>query len=170
MKKGVKITWMILCILILLLIFLFILRIINSREIDDVSPNIFCKSEELQKSDILWIIPKFEGKNISENKTWCKEILNLNKTLGLHGVYHKYNEFGTTRTEEYLQEGIEEFENCFGFKPTMFKPPQLKISLKNSKLILEKGLILRGNINQLVHKVYHCNDSGKFPNWFVNLF
>ena len=30
--------------------------------------------------------------------------------------------------------------------------------------------ILKTLFNQITHKVYHCNDTGKFPNWLINLF
>ena len=166
MKKSSKII-LIVCILIFLL---FLTRLISPREIDDVSPEILCEQKYLEKSDILWIIPKFKNKSISENKGWCNYILSLNKTLGLHGVYHEFEEFKTDRNEKYLQEGIDIFENCFGFKPEMFKPPQLKISDENKKLINEKEIKIKTGTNQLLHKVYHCSNTGKFKNWIINLF
>ena len=161
----------IISLIIFLLIFtLFLIRLTSPREIDDVSPEILCEQKYLEKSDVLWVIPKFNNKSISENKQWCQEILNLNKTLGLHGVYHEFEEFNTNRNQEYLQEAINIFEQCFGFKPEMFKPPQLKISKENKKLIEENDLELKLGFNQLIHKVYHCDDTGTFPNWVVDLF
>ena len=161
-------------LIILLIIFsfvgvLFLIRLISPREIDDVSPEIPCSLEYLEKSNILWVIPKFNNKSISENKTWCNYILSLNKTLGLHGVTHKFEEFNVNRNQEYLQQGINIFEKCFGFKPRIFKPPQLAISDKNKKLIKENNMKLKLNFNQLVHKVYHCNNSGTFSNRFIDL-
>ena len=166
MKKSSKII-SIVCILIFLL---FLTRLISPREIDDISPEILCEQKYLEKSDILWIIPKFNNKSISENKNWCNYILSLNKTLGLHGVYHEFEEFKTDRNEKYLQEGINIFENCFGFKPEMFKPPQLKISDENKKLMNEKEIKIKTGKNQLLRKVYHCSDTGKFKNWIIDLF
>jgi len=146
------------------------MRLINPIQLDDVSPNIKCEQNLLEKSDVLFVIPKFENNSIAGNKEWCDSILSLNKTLGLHGVYHNFNEFGTDRNQEYLREGINIFEQCFGFEPEFFKPPQLEISEGNRELILGNNIILYGKISQLTHKVYHCNDTGEFPNWFIDLF
>ena len=159
-----------LLILLLLILILHLIRLTSVREIDDISPEITCEKELIEKSDVLWIIPKFNDKSISENKEWCNYILSLNKTLGLHGVTHDFEEFGTDKNKEYLQQGIDIFEQCFGFKPTMFKPPQLKISENNKKLIKENNMKLKLNINQLTHKVYHCEDTGKFPNKIIDFF
>jgi predicted deacetylase len=163
-----KIILIMLLILLSLIFTLFFIRLIFPKEIDDVSPEIFCEKEYLEKSDILWVIPKFNNKLISENSEWCNYILGLNKTLGFHGVYHKFEEFGTNRSKEYLEEGIKIFEDCFGFKPEMFKPPQLEINKENKKLINENNLKLKGKINQLFHKVYHCSDTGRFKNLVID--
>ena len=167
MKKKILIP---LLIILLFVFTLFLIRLISPREIDDVSPEIFCEQEYIEKSNILWVIPKFNNKSISENKEWCDYVLSLNKTLGLHGVYHEFEEFKIDRNQKYLQEGINIFEECFGFKPEMFKPPQLKISKENKKLIKENNLELKLGFNQLIHKVYHCADDGTFKNWIVDLF
>jgi predicted deacetylase len=151
-----------------ILFLLFLVRLLSPKEIDDVSPEIPCEEEYLEKSDILWIIPKFNNKSISENKTWCNYILSLNKTLGLHGVTHEFEEFNSNRNQTYLEEGIKIFEDCFGFKPEMFKPPQLKISNKNKELIKNNNLKLKGEINQIIHKVYHCGYTENFKNRFID--
>jgi len=153
-----------------ILFLLFLVRLISPKEIDDVSPEISCSEKYLKKSSILWVIPKFQGELISEDKEWCKYILSLNKTLGLHGVTHEFEEFNSNRNQSYLDEEIKIFEDCFGFKPEMFKPPQLKISNKNEELIKNNNLKLKGKFNQIIHKVYHCNDTGKFSNKFIDLF
>jgi len=154
--------------LILIFSFLFV-RLISPREIDDVSPEIFCEKNYLEKSDILWVIPKFNNKLISENSDWCSQILSLNKTLGLHGVTHEFEEFATDRNQTYLEEGIIIFEKCFGFKPTMFKPPQLKISDGNRQLIKQNNIKPKSIFNQITHKVYHCENTGTFSNWVIDL-
>lgn len=170
MNKKLSFLLIISSITLLLILDLFLLRIISPKEIDDISPKIFCEKEYLEKSDILWVIPKFNNKSISDNKKWCNYILSLNKTLGLHGVHHKFQEFEKNRNQSYLQEGIDIFEQCFGFKPQMFKSPQLKISKENKKLIKENNLELKGKFNQLIHKVYHCSDTGKFSNKIIDFF
>jgi predicted deacetylase len=171
MKKMIKkIVGVGLAIIVFLLFTLFLVRAFSHIEIDDVSPMIDCEENLIEKSSILWVIPKFEGIPISEDKEWCSYILSLNKTIGLHGVYHTFEEFNQEHEGEYLQEGIKIFEECFGYSPTMFKPPQLKISPENSKLIKENNLILKLETNQITHKVYHCGDYGKKRNWIIDLF
>ena len=166
---GYLFLWAIGVVLVLVLI-LFIIRRVSHTEIDDVSPGIPCSDELLAKSDILWVIPDFENKSITEDKEWCDKIKSMNKKLGLHGIYHTYNEFGQDRDKEYLQKGIDDFEECFGEKPEMFKAPQLALNGENKKMIEENGLKVVGKINQLFHKVYHCNDTGRFSNRFIDWF
>lgn len=155
--------------LILLIVIVYLARMISEKQLDDVNPGIQCDKELLNNADILYIIPKFNNISIAENKTWCDEILRLNKTLSLHGVYHTYNEFSTTRTEEYLEEGIRIFEECFNKTPSSFKPPQMAISKENIKMI-EKKLKLITPLNQIFHKAYHCSDTGAYKNWQMDLF
>ncbi|MEK6829439.1 MAG: DUF2334 domain-containing protein [Nanoarchaeota archaeon] len=154
-KKKLLIVLLVILSLILLL---FIIRLVSPKEIDDVTPGMPCKAEYLEKSDILWVIPNFDNISISENASWCEQILNLNKTIGMHGVTHEYDEFEVDRDNEYLYGGIKIFEHCFGFRPERFKSPQLKISDSNTKLIKGNNLELKMNFNQIIHKVYHCND------------
>lgn len=169
-RKTAKFIYIFLAILIFIVLFLFLIRAFSERELDDVSPEIICKEKLMQKSDILWVIPEFNNKSISENKEWCKEILSLNKTIGMHGVTHIYREFEKERSQEYLEEGIKIFEECFGYKPTMFKPPQLRISKENKKLIEENNLLLKAWINQIARKVYHCGEYGEKRNWIIGVF
>jgi predicted deacetylase len=153
-----------------LIILLFFIRLLSPKELDDVSPGIPCEQNLLEKADIFWVIPKFKDIPISENKSWCEEILNYNKPLGMHGVNHEYKEFGTDRSQEYVDKGMNIFEKCFGNKPNMFKPPHLEISDNNKNLIKNNNLKLKGKINQILHKVYHCNDSDKIKNWMNDIF
>lgn len=152
MKKGL---W-VLIIFSILILSLISMRLLSPKEIDDITPDFFCAEELLDKSSILFVIPIFNNKPISENPEWCEYILSLNKTLGLHGVYHEYREFETNRDQEYLQQGIDEFKACFGYEPELFKPPQLKISKDNRKLIKENNMRLKTVPNKIIHKIYHC--------------
>jgi len=154
MKKGLTI----LLVIIILLGILLSVRLLSPKEIDDVTPVFFCAEELLEKSDILFIIPIFNNDPISENSEWCKYILSLNKTLGLHGVYHEYREFETDKNQTYLQKGIDEFKACFGYEPTLFKPPQLRISKNNRDLIKQNNMELKTIPNKIIHKIYHCPD------------
>lgn len=168
-KTNPQTLLIIILLLISLILFILAIRLTSPREIDDISPEISCEEKYFQKADILWIIPKYNNKLISENKEWCNYILNLNKTLGMHGITHEFDEFSINRKQEYIQEGINIFEDCFGFKPEIFKAPQLKISEENKKLIIKNNLKLKEKYNQFFHKVYHCRETGMFPNKIVDL-
>lgn len=156
-------------IIVFLLIFLSTIRAISPRYLDDVSPNIPCSDELLEKADVYYVIPAYQNKSIAENQVWCKNILDYkNKTLAMHGVIHTYKEFLEDRDESYFQYGAEEFEKCFGYLPNEFKPPQLAIN-KNNKDMLETNYKIRTLLAQVTHKAYHCDDSGLFPNWVINI-
>ncbi|MFH1308315.1 MAG: hypothetical protein ABIH72_05675 [archaeon] len=155
-------------ILLIIILSLLIIRAFSEKQLDDVSPTVTCSPELLEKADVLYIIPSYKNQNISSNQEWCRSILLLNKKLALHGVYHTYKEFSTDRSKEYLEKGIKEFENCFNLKPEEFKSPQLATSITNKKLIKNNNLKLNGIANQIFHKVYHCDNSGTFPNWLMN--
>ena len=152
MKKGMILS----IILTMLAIGLFSMRLLSPKQIDDVTPAFFCAEELLEKAEILFVIPIFNGTPLSENPEWCEYILSLNKTIGLHGVYHEYREFETDRNQTYLQNGIDEFEACFGYEPALFKPPQNRISPNNRELIKENNMKLKTIPNKIIHKVYHC--------------
>jgi len=171
MKKRIFVRILVgfLFFILLLIIVLFLIRFFSEKQIDDVSPEIPCEPSLLKKVDVLYVIPKFNDKSIAENKSWCEQIKGLDKKLAMHGVYHTYNEFLEDRNEEYLNEGITIFEQCFGFYPEKFKPPQLEISKNNKKLIKQK-MNLDALFNQIFHKVYHCNDSGGASNNLVDWF
>ncbi len=168
-KEVLGVIYIFLLSMYLLLILLFFIRLLSERQIDDISPEIPCDQELIEKSDILYVIQKYNNKSISENKIWCNYILSLNKELALHGLYHTYEEFAEDRSEEYLQESIDIFTQCFNQTPKRFKPPQLKISKNNAEMI-ENQMRLDGKLNQIFHKVYHCNDSGKYKNFMINIF
>ena len=149
-----------------LILVLFFVRLILPSQIDDVSPEIFCEEKLLDWADVYYVIPKFE--NISIDREWCDEILSRDKKLAMHGVYHSFEEFGEVRDSEYLNDGYNFFEECFGFEPEKFKPPQLAWTNKNDWIRdrMKVDLIW----NQIFHKVYHCGDTGIFPNWVVRIF
>lgn len=168
MKKGILLFSNILLISGVL-IALFLIRLFSAVQLDDVSPGITCEKKLLEKADVLYVIPKFNGQSIAENQTFCDEILSLGKKIEMHGVEHTYNEFLEDRNESYLEEGILIFQQCFNQTPSVFKPPQLEISENNKKLI-SKRMKLDTIPTQLFHKIYHCGDTGKFPNWFMDWF
>jgi predicted deacetylase len=165
--KKIKIAF---AIISLFLILLFLIRLSTPGEIDDINPQIPCEKKYVEKSDVLWVVPLLNGVPISENKTWCKEILSLNKTIGLHGIYHSHHEFKYPITEENLKYAKEVFQECFGYEPEIFKPPYLKLSKQNKELLEKQDLEIKWIWNQNFHKVYHCQDSGIFPNKFHDIF
>ena len=63
-----KIILKIIIIVCIILLVFWEIRFLNPREIDDVSPEIYCEKDYLKKSEILWIIPKYNNISISENK------------------------------------------------------------------------------------------------------
>jgi predicted deacetylase len=168
MKKRIKkIIFTFLFILLSLIMILYLIVMFSSKQLDDVSPKIQCDKELLEKSDVLYVIPKFDNISISENKSWCEYILSLNKTLAIHGVYHNYQEFKENKDQEYLDSGIKIFEECFNKSPSSFKAPQLAISKENKDLI-KRNLKFDGYFNQIFHKVYHCSDTGMLKNKFID--
>lgn len=147
----------------MVLVTLFLMRLVNPTEIDDVSPGIPCPEIEIYNPDVLYVIPNYNSNPISYNQEWCNYILSLNKTLAIHGITHTYKEFFYSKiSQEELELGISEFEKCFGFKPESFKSPQLATSSQNRQLIKQNNLEFRTTFNQITHKVYHCSDS-TFP-------
>ena len=147
-----------------------LMRYSFDRQVDDVSPGIICEKWIIDKSDILMVIPLFKNISIAENKSWCNYILSLNKTLGMHGVYHTYQEFLAPRDSDYIQQGINEFKKCFGYAPSLFEAPQVALSSDNEKILRDMGFIVYGYPFQMTHKVYHCSDTGKFSNKHVDRF
>lgn len=169
-KKKRGIIGIALTAFLVLALSLYLIRAFGHTEIDDVSPGIECSDELIDKSDILWVIPVFHNKSIAEDREWCEKIIALNKTLGLHGVYHEYNEFGSDKSKEYIDIGAREFKKCFGFYPAYFKAPQLNLTSNNKETLIEMRFDVRGEANQLLHKVYHCSDTGVYSNKFIDYF
>lgn len=167
--KLFKILSLVFIILVSLVLLLWLIRSFSEVQLDDITPGIPCDKELMYKADAFYVIPNFEGNNISENSSWCEYILSFNKDLRLHGFTHSYREFGTTKDKDYLEESIKTFEDCFNQTPSRFKAPQIMISDQNKKMA-EESLRLDHRLNQLFHKVYHCNDSGWPYNWFNDLF
>lgn len=167
-----KIARFILLSLLFIMGALFFIRVILPSEVDDIHPDIACESWIVSEADVLWVIPLFNNHSIGseENSRWCSGVNNLNKTLGLHGVYHEYEEFTYARDDTYIENGITAFEQCFGRKPDLFKAPQVRFAEENSDLLEQNNLEYRGKIGQVFHKVYHCGDTGMFPNWVIRAF
>lgn len=158
--------WLFVLIPFVLIFVLFFIRLFSHVEVDDVSSSVPCEEWILEEADVYYVIPQFDG--IVNNESWCNDILSMNKELAIHGVTHEYKEFETFRDKDYLNVGINDFVNCFGFSPEKFKPPNLRWTTENNWILDE--LDVEFWPNQFTHKVYHCNDTGIFPNWFIRIF
>ncbi len=170
MKKTALIILLFsIAVILLLATNLLILRAVSQKEIDDVTPRILCSELKKYNPEILWIIPNYNNTDISKNQTWCQEILELNKIIGMHGIKHTYKEFEKNISQAELESAIQIWKNCFKSAPTLFKAPQLALSKQNKKLLQENNFTIKGQTNQIIHKVYHCNDTGLLSNKIINL-
>ena len=156
-----KYSSLILGIFSIILLSLFLIRLFSEVQLEDVSPQRFCEESFIHKSSTLMVIPILNNISIAENKTWCDDILKLNKTLVMHGVFHTPGEFNILRNESYILEGANEFKKCFGFYPNIFEPPELKISLDNKKILQSLNFSIFPRNSLIFHKVYHCTDYEK---------
>ncbi|MBR9704779.1 DUF2334 domain-containing protein [Candidatus Pacearchaeota archaeon] len=159
----------ILVIILIIFFTVYLFRTISNKHIDDVNPLIQCDKELLAKADVYYIIPKFKNIKISNYPDWCNYIKSQNKILKMHGITHEYLEFKTDKSEEYIKEGIEIFEKCFGIKPIGFRPPQLEISKQNKILIKKFNMTLDLYASTNLHKVYHCNNTGIRTNFNIEV-
>jgi predicted deacetylase len=161
------ITIIILTAIIILTIIILVHRKVSHREVDDVHPEIPMSKEIFDDSKWLWVIPLYAGKPISDYKNWCEKIKKSEKFLGMHGVKHTFDEFNRDVTPEYVQDGMDEFKRAFGYYPKYFKAPKLHITKNNKKIVKDKGMKIKGRLNQLLHKVYHTGPNvrkrGRLP-------
>lgn len=140
----------------------FIMKMIARNQtivaLDDVSPLIPCQQDLIDKADILFVIPFYEHSNLSDYPEWCAKMRATNKEFGLHGFYHNVFEMKDTQSQELYQAAIKEFEECFGKKPTTFRPPMWKINDENVKILKQDNLELMAD--PLKTSTYHCNGRG----------
>ena len=153
---------------VLILATLFTTRLVSTRQIDDVSPSRLCEDEFLKKSDILMVIPFLGNISLAENGSWCEYVKELNKTIGMHGIYHNGEEFGHPVDKESILRGMEEFNKCFGFYPVLFEAPELSLSIENENILKEMNFTIIKRWDYITHKVYHCTDYER-TSWLVRL-
>jgi len=153
-------------IIIAILAIIWLTRLFSPRQLDDLSPEISCSKELIEKSDVLYVIPRYGGWALS--KEFCQEILAYNKTIAMHGITHEYKEFLIPRNSSYIEQGIEIFLGCFNITARSFKPPQMAITGENEHIV-RRYMHLDLKLNQVLHKVYHCDDAGLFPNWLIDI-
>ncbi len=143
-----------------LILFIFVL-IYTSRNpliADDIAPVSSCP-HLLERSDLLFVIPNHANHSLDLYPEWCEEMRLINKTIGLHGITHEYHEFLKPVKREDLAEAVSNFEHCFGYRPTLFRPPYNKLSSENKKLIESFNLTLYQD-TYILHPYCHCQPSG----------
>ncbi len=140
---------------------LIVSRTFSPRELDDVHPSIPCAEKYIEDSEWLWVIPLYMGDPITNYPSWCRMIKAKNKKLGMHGVMHTYSEFSEDVPKGYIKAGMEIFKKAFGEYPKAFKGPKTNITKNNKKHIQELGMVIKGRLNQILHNVYHCEESGR---------
>ena len=154
--------------LFIILIVILLIRFFNPIHYDDITPLIPINETYLKKADILFVIPKYNNKTITDYPdfiTYLKKYASENnKTIALHGYTHNpegyfsISEYGYELSEEYIKENIDLFTKAFGFKPTLFKAPCYNLHPKNKKILEKYGLKI-SNVNTLLfNKLFHNNN------------
>ena len=154
MRKRLIFLFSFLVIFVIILIYTSRTSLIT----DDITPISSCP-ELIEKSDLLFVIPDYENNSLDKYPQWCAEMRSLNKTFALHGITHQYHEFNNNIDREELEEALTIFEQCFGYKPTLVRPPNNKISPENKELLESFNLTLYRD-TYLLHPYCHCQPSG----------
>ena len=68
MSKIVKIVICSFVFLLMLLIMIWVIRVVSSNQLDDVSPGISCEKNLIEKSESLAVVPLYRNISIAENK------------------------------------------------------------------------------------------------------
>ena len=169
-KKNIFIGY-----ILTIMITLYIIRRNNIVHYDDIHPLIEPNLKYLDKSNFLFVIPKFKNKKLTNYPKWCNWLKNYakknNKILALHGLEHDGTngfigdcEFLYEKKKKDIVEGINIFKQAFGYKPIYFKAPCYGLSIKN-KLILKKlGLKIIGPETIIFNKLFH---GGKISKWKI---
>lgn len=131
---------------------------IASVELDDVHPLIKMKPSTYDQAQWLWVIPLYNNDPISNYPEWIQKLKTSGKKIGMHGVKHTLAEFDKKLSNEYIEEGIKEFEKAFGYTPTHFKAPKLMLHEYNQKYIEKRGIKIRNRFDQIVNRVLHTED------------
>jgi len=152
-----------LCILIFLLA-----RQFRSVNYDDVHQNIEQNYDYINKSDILFVIPKYQGVKLTDDLNFINKIRQTGKILGMHGVTHEptsyFNkaEFGYNVSEDNIEEGMKIFENAFGYKPKLFKAPCYNLLPENQTIIEKHGMKVVGPKTLIFNRLLHPNSDNIF--------
>ena len=161
-------TWVRIGIVVILLILALNLMSRNDKIVDDVIPTDECL-RMAESSDLIFVIPNYEDNSLENKDSWCEAMRELNKTIGMHGITHKYHEFGKNVSEAELKEGIELFEDCFGYKPKIFRPPYNLISPENEAKVEAWNMTVYKK-RYFLQPYCHCQPHGlmKILNGLIN--
>lgn len=143
------------------LVILIVSLIYTSRNpliADDITPVSSCQAL-IERSDLLFVIPNYNNHSLDLYPRWCQEMRLLNKNVGIHGITHGYHEFEEKIDRISFEEAIHSFENCFGYKPTLFRPPYNKISVENKALVESFNLTVYKE-TFFLHPYCHCEPKG----------
>ena len=164
--------------IITLLFIIYIIRKFNKVHYDDLTPLIETNYIYLDKSNIIFIIPKYNNIPLTNYPDFIDKIKKYskinNKELAMHGVTHSPEgfistaEFGYPLTFEYIKEGIDIFESAFGYKPKKFKAPCYNLHPKNKEILEKLNIEIIDVDSLLLNKLYH-NDNTILLYYF-NLF
>lgn len=155
-------------VLVIIIVVFLIHRYTSREELDDVHPLIMDTDDPyIKRSEWLWVIPLYMNVPISNYPEWIDRLKATGKKIGLHGVYHKKLEFGVDRSDEYIDKGIDEFTKAFGYYPTHFKAPGLALTAQNQKKFEERGIEIKGLINQLIYQVHHTSSHRRPNGWLL---
>lgn len=168
--------------IILLIFILYVTRKYNKIHYDDLSPLLKTNYKYLEKSDIIFIIPKYNDIPITDYPEFITKIKKYaednNKELAMHGVTHSPEgylikaEFGYPLANEYIKEGIDIFENAFGYKPKKFKAPCYNLHPHNEKILKEFNIEIIQVDTLFLNKLYHNDTSNSLTyfNYISNFF
>jgi len=168
-------------------------RATGPQHLDDVTPTeIPCSwlqtyRQHKDHTRFLWIIPRYEGVNITSNRTFCEEMMRLRDeegfVLGMHGVDHGFSDDGEQEFEDLpddevrakLALGVSIWMDAFkGAAPRHFSFPGEWATHFTVRLLQDEyRMQVRTLANGLLNKLYHCDDSfceTFCKAWFQDMF
>ena len=178
-------------------LFTGVIRTLSGLHLDDLHPSgcpQYVNFRRHAHAKFLWIIPVVGGMPISDNTTWCAEMLRLEReegfVLGMHGVRHEWwwDEAGEGQgakaefeglelpvARERIEQGLAVWADAFnGSVPSHFSFPGQwgEIDLVR-ELRSRYGMRVRTLFDGLIGRVYHCDDTWcdfTCKSWFVDLW
>lgn len=168
---------------VLFVLIVWLSRSQSSEHLDDLHPSLPCdflstfRTHKPARTKFLHIIPIAEGEPpISSNRTWCDEMLRLERQEGfvlcMHGVQHMARWANGTLLREFehlaidqarlkITHGIDVWREAFGGPPSHFSFPGAWGSAELVEMLKsEFGFMhVRSLAEGLLQRVYHCDDS-----------